>query len=173
MYSVIIFLKWFYLFVCPSLSALCTTFYVILGVTPPCTPFFPLEPPSSSKCIIFLSVWKKQHRINCCLPRRHITPHTQQIDWGGLASLFLCRFVCLKCARSACCLAESSHSPSLAMMSCAMLTGSMISAEVGASNISSVQVTVTVEGGNVEGDLSVRPSSLFWDRGYLIDSIHL
>lgn len=47
------------------------------------------------------------------------------------------------------------------------------SAEVGASNISCVPVTVTVEEGNVEGDLSVRPSSLFWDPGYLIDSIHL
>lgn len=35
------------------------------------------------------------------------------------------------------------------------------SAEVGASNISYMQVTVTVEGGNVGCDLSVRPSSLF------------
>ena len=54
-----------------------------------------------------------------------ITPcTTSQIDCGGLEFLFMP--VCLSETRSAWCLAESSYNPSLAMMSCAMLTGGKV-----------------------------------------------
>lgn len=74
-------------------------------------------------------------------------------------SLNVLMLVCLECARPAGCLAESPHDPS--SRDEFSNVDRVRSAEVGASNISYGAVPVIVEGGHVEWDPSVRPSSWF------------
>lgn len=120
--------------VCLCLCQFISFVHLILCYTgwDPLWTFFLLEPLSPQsfiafKCIGCLFVWKgllgiRNPVFSTSVIYHHIPNRLTMEVWH----LFLCHFVCLKRTRSAWCQAESSRNPSLAMMSCAMLTGSKV-----------------------------------------------